>query len=104
MRNLFLLIIFIPSFAFPQVAQICDSISNATKEFAFDRDGGMTKQQLRDRSLRVAKEDKIDSVIVDLWFAEIDWVFKYPNRKLSPEAIKVKRFDECRDDLRKKGY
>lgn len=90
--------------SFSQVVRVCDAISNATKEFAIDKNKGMTKQQLRERSIRVASEEKISDDIVDSWFYEIDWVFRSANRNLSPDKIKAKRFDECRNDLKKKGY
>jgi hypothetical protein len=92
-----------PVVAFSQVVRICESISIAAKQFAEDRDNGMTKQQLRDRSIRVASENQLDDIILDNWFHEIDWVFMNANRKLLPEQIKSKRFEKCRNELNRKG-
>lgn len=96
---LFSISLFIHNQSIAQVARVCDAISSATQYFAEDRDSGMTKQQLRNRSIQVAKADKIDDVILDSWFDDIEWVFKSENKKISPVKIKEKRFNECLKEL-----
>ena len=99
MRALPILLLIMMSTALPSayadVRRMCESISTNTEAFAYERKKGYTKNQIKDNARQVANQRQLDKSVLEAWYAEIDWLFKYPNRQFGPVGSRDKRFEEC---------
>jgi hypothetical protein len=77
------------------VRRMCESMSTNTEAFAEERKKGFTKNQIKDNARQVANQRQLDKTVLESWYAEIDWIFKNPNRRFGSVGSKDKRFEEC---------
>lgn len=90
---LFLLCVLLPAHA--DVRSMCESMATNAEAFAEERKKGFTKNQIKDNARQIANQRQLDKPVLEAWYAEIDWIFKYPHRQFGPVGSKDKRFEEC---------
>ncbi len=77
------------------VRAMCESIATNAEAFAYERKKGYTKNQIKDNARQVANQRQLDQPALEAWYAEIDWLFKYPNLRFGPVGLRDRRFEEC---------
>lgn len=77
------------------VRSMCESVASNAEAFAYERKKGFTKNQIKDNARQVANQRQLDKPALEAWYAEIDWLFKYPNLRFGPVGLKDRRFEEC---------
>ena len=93
--------------AYSQITLVCDGMANNTSFFSeIQKKDGLNKYQLQQYVIERFKSKKIEeALILDLWMADVDWIFKATsNINLTTQQTKNKRFEECRTELKSKGY
>jgi len=63
--------------------------------FAYERKKGYTKNQIKNNARQIANQRDLDKPALDAWYAEIDWLFKFPNLRFGPVGLRDRRFEEC---------
>ena len=78
-----------------EVRRMCESVASNAEAFAYERKKGYTKNQIKDNARQIANQRELEQPALDAWYAEIDWLFKYPNLRFGPVGLKDRRFEEC---------
>lgn len=78
-----------------EVRRMCDSVASNAEAFAYERKKGYTKNQIKDNARQIANQRELEQPALDAWYAEIDWLFKYPNLRFGPVGLRDRRFEEC---------
>mgnify|MGYP006268243417 CR=1 FL=1 len=78
-----------------EVRRMCESIAANAEAFAYERKKGYTKNQIKDNARQIANQRELEPPALDAWYAEIDWLFKFPNLRLGPVGLRDRRFEEC---------
>ena len=73
--------------AHAEIRRLCESVA-ANAE-------GYTKNQIKDNARQIANQRDLDKPALDAWYAEIDWLFKFPNLRFGPVGLRDRRFEEC---------
>ncbi len=79
----------------PEIRRMCESVASNAEAFAYERKKGYTKNQIKDNARQIANQRELEQPALDAWYAEIDWLFKYPNLRFGPVGLKDRRFEEC---------
>jgi hypothetical protein len=92
--------------AYSQTTLLCDVIADSTSFISeVQKKDRLNKYQLQQYTIKLFKSREIkDSSILDLWMENVDWIFKSSNLNLTTQQTKEKRFEECRAELKSKGY
>ena len=65
--------------AHAEIRRMCESVAANAEAFAYERKKGYTKNQIKDNARQIANQRDLDKPALDAWYAEIDWLFKFPN-------------------------
>ena len=78
-----------------EIRRMCESVAANAEAFAYERKKGYTKNQIKDNARQIANQRDLDKPALDAWYAEIDWLFKFPNLRFGPVGLRDRRFEEC---------